>query len=89
MFKCFAGIIATTSVEYLNTIVFNIMSPLVREITITEGSNIELRQLAKEVTVMIKKSIGIEEYATLLQRAQQKLDIKRMERRRISAQQVN
>lgn len=79
---------ATVPVEYLNAILFSIMSPLVREIATTEESNAELRQLAKEIASMIKKSIGNEEYVKLLNRVQQKLDIKRAERKRIRAQQV-
>jgi len=89
MFKFIAGIITTVPIEYLNAILFNIMSPLVREMTTTEETNAELRQLAKEVATIIKKSIGNEEYIKLLNRVQQKLDIKKAERRKVRAQQVN
>ncbi|KYM75651.1 Small subunit processome component 20 like protein [Atta colombica] len=89
MFKFIAGIITTVPIEYLNAILFNIMSPLVREMTTTEETNAELRQLAKEVATIIKKSIGNEEYIKLLNRIQQKLDIKKAERRKVRAQQVN
>lgn len=88
-FKFIAGVVTTIPMEYLNAILFSIMSPLVREIAITEETNVELRRLAKEVLVMIKKSIGNEEYVKLLNRVQQKLDIKRAERRKVRAQQVN
>lgn len=65
------------------------MSPLVREIATTEETNAELlRRLAKEVAAMIKKSIGNEEYTKLLNRVQQKFDIKRAERRKVRTQQV-
>lgn len=89
MFKCIAGIVTTVPVEYLNTILFSIMSPLVRELATTEASNADIRRLAKEVTSMIKKTIGNEEYVKLLNRVQQKLDIKKAERKRVRAQQVN
>jgi len=89
MFKFIAGIVTTVPMEYLNTILFNIMSPLVREMATTEETNVELRQLAKEVATMIKKSIGNEEYVKLLNRVQQKLDIKKAERKKVRAQQVN
>lgn len=65
------------------------MSPLVREMTTTEETNVELRRLAKEVATMIKKSIGNEEYVKLLNRVQQKLDVKKAERKRVRAQQVS
>lgn len=89
MFKFIAGIVATIPMENLNTVLFSITSPLVREIAVTEEANVELRRLAKEVTGMIKKSIGNEEYAKLVNRVQQKLDIKRAERKKARAQQVN
>ncbi|KMR04659.1 small subunit processome component 20-like protein [Lasius niger] len=87
VFKFIAGVVTTIPMEYLNVILFNIMSPLVREIAITEETNVELRRLAKEVVGMIKKSIGNEEYVKLLNRVQQKLDIKRAERRKVRTQQ--
>lgn len=89
MFKFIAGIVTTVPMEYLNAMLFNIMSPLVREMTTTEEANAELRRLAKEVAAIIKKAIGNEEYVKLLNRVQQKLDIKKAERRRVRAQQVN
>ncbi|KAL6263531.1 hypothetical protein P5V15_006320 [Pogonomyrmex californicus] len=87
VFKFIAGIVTTVPMEYLKAMLFNIMSPLVREMATTEEMNTELRRLAKEVAAMIKKSIGNEEYAKLLNRVQQKLDIKRAERRKVRAQQ--
>lgn len=89
-FKCIAGIVATVPMECLNGILFSIMSPLVREMAMTEETtNTELRRLAKEVASMIRKSVGSEEYAKLLNRVQQKLDTKRTERRKQRAQQVS
>ncbi|XP_014486337.1 PREDICTED: small subunit processome component 20 homolog [Dinoponera quadriceps] len=63
------------------------MSPLVREIATTEESNVELRRLAKEVASMIKKTVGSEKYIKLLNRVQQKHDIKKAERKKVRAQQ--
>ncbi|KAL2713487.1 small subunit processome component 20 [Vespula squamosa] len=87
VFKWIAGIVATIPIQELNTLLFNLMSPLVREMTTTEESNAPLRQLAKEVASMIKKQIGIEEYARLLSKVQQKIDSKKTERRKIRKQQ--
>jgi len=75
--------------EHLNAILFSITSPLVREIATTEEANAGLRRLAKEVAGMIKKSIGNEEYVKLINKIQQKLDIKKAERKKVRAQQVN
>ncbi|XP_011686919.1 PREDICTED: small subunit processome component 20 homolog isoform X2 [Wasmannia auropunctata] len=86
-FKFIAGIVTTVPIKNLNAILFNIMSQLVREMATTEETNAELRRLAKEVAAMIKKSIGNTEYVKLLNRVQQKLDIKKAERRKVRAQQ--
>ncbi|XP_017792054.1 PREDICTED: small subunit processome component 20 homolog [Habropoda laboriosa] len=86
-FKWVAGVVATISMEYLNVALFNIMSPIVREISLTEDKNVALRRLAKEAATMIKKRLGIEEYNRLLSKIQQKLDIKKAERKKIRTQQ--
>jgi len=89
VFKFIAGIVIKIPMEYLHAILFSIMSPLVREITITGGTNVELCQVAKEVVSLIKKALGNEQYIKLLNRVQQKLDIKKTERKKARTQQVN
>ncbi|XP_043287121.1 small subunit processome component 20 homolog [Venturia canescens] len=88
MFKWIAGITATIPVEHLNPILFQLMSPLVREMSTTDESNAPLRQLAKEVAMMIKKNIGNEDYARLLVKVQQKLDTRRSERKNTRTKQL-
>lgn len=89
VFKFIGGIIIKIPMEDLHAILFSIMSPLVREITITEGINVELCQVAKEVVSLIKKALGNEQYIKLLNQVQQKLDIKKTERKKARTQQVN
>ncbi|KAF3425764.1 hypothetical protein E2986_10060 [Frieseomelitta varia] len=86
-FKWVAGILATIPMEYLNVILVNIMSPIVREISATEEKITTLRRLAKEAAAMIKKRLGNEEYTRLFSRIQQNLDIKKAERKKIRTQQ--
>ncbi|XP_053970584.1 small subunit processome component 20 homolog [Hylaeus volcanicus] len=86
-FKWVAGAVVTISMEYLNEVLFNIMSLITREISSAEENNTFLRRLAKEAAVMIKKRLGNEEYTKLLSRVQQKLDIRRAERRKMRTQQ--
>lgn len=74
--------------EYLNPVLFNIMTPIVREISAAGEINPSLRRLAKEAAKMIKKSLGNEEYTMLLSRVQQNLDIKKAERKKLRTQQV-
>ncbi|XP_076286265.1 small subunit processome component 20 homolog [Lasioglossum baleicum] len=85
--KWVAGIVATIPIEHLNGVLFSIMSPIAREMASTEEHNIALRRLSKEAATMIKKRMGNEEYTRLLSRVQQKLDIKKTERRKIRTQQ--
>lgn len=75
-------------IEALKPILFHFMSPLVREIASIEESNAPLRQLAKEVAAMIKKKTNVEEYGRLLSQAQQRLDTRRAERKKVQSQQV-
>ncbi|CAL7939981.1 unnamed protein product [Xylocopa violacea] len=86
-FKWVAGIVATVPMEYLNMVLFNLMSPIVREMSNTEEKNIVLRRLAKEAAMMIKKRLNDEEYSRLLCRIQQNMDIKKTERRKLRTQQ--
>lgn len=89
-FKWTAGVVTTIPIDpYLKPILFQLMSPLVREMMTTEESNAPLRQLSKEVGRMIKKRIEDDEYAKLLARVQQKLDVKRAERKKTQTQQVS
>lgn len=74
--------------DILRPLLFNLLSPLVREMATTEESNAPLRQLAKEVSVMIKKRLDSEEYIQLLSKVQQKIDTRKTERKKIRKQQV-
>ncbi|XP_031840626.2 small subunit processome component 20 homolog [Nomia melanderi] len=85
-FKWVAGVVATIPIEELEPVLFSIMSPIVREMSTTEEHNAPLRRLAKEAATMIKKRTN-ERYTTLLSRVQQKLDIKKTERRKTRTQQ--
>ena len=65
------------------------MSPLVREMATIEESNAPLRQLAKEVATMIKKKIDVDDYSRILTEAQQKLDVRRAEKKAVRSREVN
>ncbi|XP_015598459.1 small subunit processome component 20 homolog [Cephus cinctus] len=87
VFKWSAGVVATIPIEYLKPVLFNIMSPLVREMSTIEESNAPLRQLAKEVATMIKKRLGSEDYTRILSNVQKKLDTRRAEKKKTRTQQ--
>ena len=87
VFKWMGGVIATIPIENLRPVLFQIISPLLREMSTTEESNAPLRQLAKEVATMIKKRLNTDEYARLLVKVQQKLDTRRNERKKERTQQ--
>ncbi|XP_043461043.1 small subunit processome component 20 homolog [Leptopilina heterotoma] len=88
VFKWIAGIVSTIPMDILRPLLFNLLSPLVREMATTEESNAPLRQLAKEISVMIKKRLDSEEYIQLLSKVQQKIDSRKTERKKIRKQQV-
>nr|CAI5867716.1 unnamed protein product [Callosobruchus analis] len=86
VFKWIAGVITALDIEKIRPVLLHLMAPLVRELITTDEKNAPLRQLAKEVTNMLKKKIGIEEYTGLLSKLQQNLSIKRAERKRARTQ---
>lgn len=88
VFKWIAGIVSTIPMDILRPLLFNLLSPLVREMATTEESNAPLRQLAKEISVMIKKRLDSEEYIQLLSKVQQRIDSRKTERKKIRKQQV-
>ena len=88
VFKWIAGIVASIPIEILRPMLFHLMSPLVREMTSTEESNAPLRQLAKEVSVMIKKNLDKEEYIQFLSQIQQKINTRKSERKKLRKHQV-
>lgn len=88
VFKWTAGIVAMIPIQILQPLLFHLMSPLVREMITTEESNAPLRQLAKEVSGMIKKKMDREEYVKLLSTIQQKIDTRKAERKKSRKQQV-
>nr|CAI5867718.1 unnamed protein product [Callosobruchus analis] len=86
VFKWIAGVVMALHIEKIRPVLLHLMAPLVRELITTDEKNAPLRQVAKEVTNMLKKKIGIEEYTDLLSKLQQNLSIKRTERKRARTQ---
>ncbi|KAL1130995.1 hypothetical protein AAG570_012235 [Ranatra chinensis] len=88
-FNWIAAVALKFDKDELTSIVYHLMSPLVREINSVDESSSNLRQVAKEAANYIKKKIGSEEYNTLVLNLTTKLDIKRSERRNQRAQLVS
>lgn len=82
VFKWIAGIATALDLDNIRIILNHLMAPLVREMITIEESNAPLRQLSKQVGNIIKKRIGMDEYADKLSKVQQHLSIKRAERKR-------
>ncbi|XP_058805534.1 small subunit processome component 20 homolog [Phymastichus coffea] len=87
VFKWMAGVIATINIDLLRPILFHFMSPLVRELETKDELNAPLRHLAKDVAMMIKKKMSVDEYTQLLNQAQRRLDSRRAERKKVRSQQ--
>lgn len=86
VFKWIAGVAVALDMEKLSPVLHHLLGPLVREMITTEEKNAPLRQLAKEVSNIIKKKIGIEQYTQLLSKLQETLSVKRAERKRARTQ---
>ncbi|KAJ8667479.1 hypothetical protein QAD02_009142 [Eretmocerus hayati] len=87
VFEWMKGVIRSVDIEKLRPILFYFLSALTREMASIEESNASLRQQAKEIATTIKKKIGVEDYARLLSKAQQRLDTRRAERKQVRSQQ--
>lgn len=82
VFKWIAGVGTALDVEKVISVLPNLLAPLVREMITTEESNAPLRQLSKQVGNLLKKRVGIELYTKTLNESQQRLSVKRAERKR-------
>lgn len=76
--------------EDLLPVLYNLAAPLVREqeIAQTETTNTPLTSLVNEVTIKLKKKVGVDEYATCAVKLQSQLFKKRAERKAHQAQEV-
>lgn len=86
VFKWIAGVAVALDMDKLSPVLHHLLGPLVREMITTEEKNAPLRQLAKEVSNIIKKKIGMEQYTNLLSKLQETLSVKRAERKRARTQ---
>lgn len=86
VFKFIAGVATALDVEKLYPVLHHLLAPLVREMITIDESNAPLRQLAKEVSNIIKKKIGMENYTNTLSKLQETISFKRAERKRARTQ---
>lgn len=82
VFKWIAGVVTILDLKNLEKTLHHLLAPLVREMVSTEETNSAIRQLAKDVSILIKKKIGIEKYTDILSKLEQQLSVKRAERKR-------
>ena len=86
IFKWIAGIATIIDLENVFPILNYLLAPLVREILITDKSNVSLRHMARQVTNVLKQRVGLERYTRSLAAVQHKMNVKRAERKRSRAQ---
>lgn len=86
VFKWIAGVAIALDVEKMSPVLHHLLGPLARELITTEETHAPLRQLAKEVSNIIKKKIGMEKYTITLSKLQETISIKRAERKRARTQ---
>lgn len=86
VFKWIAGVVTAVDVENIVPVLHHLLGPLVREMITDEEKNAPLRQLAKEVSNIIKNKIGLEMYTNSLSKLQESISTKRAERKRVRTQ---
>lgn len=86
VFKWIAGVVTALDVEKISPVLHHLLGPLVREMITTDEKNAALRQLAKEVSNIIKKKLGMEKYTKTLSKLEETISVKRAERKRARTQ---
>lgn len=91
MFKWIGAIVLDLGRDGLSPLAYQLLAPLVRELVRTNESDSgkELCQLAKEVSDLIKKKLGMEVYMQHLSRLQMNLAARRADRKKLRAQEVS
>ncbi|PNF32118.1 hypothetical protein B7P43_G02845 [Cryptotermes secundus] len=90
VFKWIGAIVLDLGRDGLSPLADQLLAPLVRELVRTDESDSgkELCQLAKEVSDLIKKKLGMEVYMQHLSRLQINLAARRADRKKLRAQEV-
>ncbi|KAG5868691.1 hypothetical protein JTB14_031637 [Gonioctena quinquepunctata] len=86
VFKWVAGVGTALEVDNFLPVLHHLLAPLVREMITTEEKNAPLRQLAKEVSNLLKEKVGLDKYTSTISKLQQTLSVKRAERKRTKTQ---
>lgn len=91
VFKWIGAIVLDLGREGLPPLAYQLLAPLARELVSSDESGTEkqLHQLAKQVSDLIKKKLGMEVYTRLLSRLQIKLATRRADRKKLRAQEVS
>ncbi|KAK4873532.1 hypothetical protein RN001_015561 [Aquatica leii] len=82
VFKWIAAVATVLELPAVLSVLHHLLAPLVRELVTTDESNAPLRQLAKEVSTLLKNCVGIEVYTSTLAKVEQRVELKRSERKR-------
>ncbi|KAJ8865827.1 hypothetical protein PR048_033349 [Dryococelus australis] len=88
MFKWLGAMAVTLERDHLGSLLPCLMPPLVRELTTEAEAQSSLRRLAKEVADVVKRRVGAEQYTLHLSRLQNRLAVRRLERKKMRTQEV-
>lgn len=69
-------------------VLHHLLAPIVRETTIADESRAEILSVAKDVANIIKKKMGMEDYARLVSKLQAQFTVKRAERKKQRTREV-
>lgn len=86
VFKWIAGVCTVLDTDKIKSVLHHLLAPLVREMLTKEETNSPLKNLAKEVCNIIKKRIDVDTYSSVLLKVQQRLSVRRAERKRARSQ---
>ncbi|KAF5307845.1 hypothetical protein FQR65_LT18317 [Abscondita terminalis] len=82
VFKWIAAVVTVLDLPAVVSVLHHLLAPLARELATNDEGNATLRQLAKEVGTMLKNRVGMELYTNALSKVEQRVEVKRSERKR-------
>ncbi|XP_031356227.1 small subunit processome component 20 homolog [Photinus pyralis] len=85
VFKWIAAVVSVLEDDAVSSVAHHLLAPLAREMR-TADTDAALKQLAKEVSTMLKNKLGIETYTSILAAIEQSADVRKAERKRERAQ---
>ena len=86
VFNWIEGLLVILDEDVLLKLIFHLLAPLIRELSLERNSHENLKQLSTKICTKIKLIIGREQYNKIINKIQTNINMKRAERRKLMAE---